>query len=261
MIATISGSPSAPARANDCGVPPTPSQIGSGFCSGLGVDALTGQRRPKAAGPMHVFALTDCQEQIELLGEERVIVLQPKAKERERLDGRAAADHHFRAALRQQIEGRELLKHADGIGRAQDRHRARETDAARSGGGCGQNDGRRRVEVLLAMVFPDPEGVQAGLIGVLDLFDQVQQPVRGADGAAGLEIRRREAVNSDLHRCLLWSATQCRPGEAAARWQGYGWRPGPAAHRDGCWGRSHHRHLHVEEVEEDERFQQLTQAA
>src|SRR2546426_565149 len=29
MIATINGSPSAPARTNDSGVPPTPSQIGS----------------------------------------------------------------------------------------------------------------------------------------------------------------------------------------------------------------------------------------
>ena len=36
MIATINGSPSAPARTNDCGVPPTPSQIGNGFCTGLG---------------------------------------------------------------------------------------------------------------------------------------------------------------------------------------------------------------------------------
>jgi len=28
MMATMSGSPKAPARAKDCGVPPTPSQIG-----------------------------------------------------------------------------------------------------------------------------------------------------------------------------------------------------------------------------------------
>ena len=36
MIATISGSPSRPARTNDSGVPPTPTQIGSGSCSGRG---------------------------------------------------------------------------------------------------------------------------------------------------------------------------------------------------------------------------------
>ena len=36
MIATISGSPSSPARAKDSGEPPTPTQIGSGSCSGRG---------------------------------------------------------------------------------------------------------------------------------------------------------------------------------------------------------------------------------
>ena len=36
MIATIKGSPSAPARAKDCGVPPTPSYIGNGSWSGRG---------------------------------------------------------------------------------------------------------------------------------------------------------------------------------------------------------------------------------
>ena len=35
-VATINGSPSWPVRTNDCGVPPTPSQIGSGFCTGRG---------------------------------------------------------------------------------------------------------------------------------------------------------------------------------------------------------------------------------
>ena len=36
VVATISGRPSMPARANDAGVPPTPTQIGSGSCSGRG---------------------------------------------------------------------------------------------------------------------------------------------------------------------------------------------------------------------------------
>ena len=36
MIATISGRPSSPARTNDSGVPPTPTQIGSGSCTGRG---------------------------------------------------------------------------------------------------------------------------------------------------------------------------------------------------------------------------------
>ena len=36
MMATIRGSPSRPARTKESGVPPTPTQMGSGFCSGRG---------------------------------------------------------------------------------------------------------------------------------------------------------------------------------------------------------------------------------
>src|ERR1700681_226864 len=97
------------------------------------------------------------------LGEERVIALQPKAEERKRLDRRPATDNHLRPALRQKVEGGEVLKYPDGIGRAQDRDGARETYAARSRGCCCQNDRRRRVEVIPTMVFADPKNVQANL--------------------------------------------------------------------------------------------------
>jgi hypothetical protein len=36
MIAIVSGRPSTPARITDCGVPPTATQTGSGFCTGRG---------------------------------------------------------------------------------------------------------------------------------------------------------------------------------------------------------------------------------
>jgi hypothetical protein len=36
IMATINGSPSVPARTNDSGVPPTPTQMGNGFWSGRG---------------------------------------------------------------------------------------------------------------------------------------------------------------------------------------------------------------------------------
>ncbi len=48
-------------------------------------------------------------------------------------------------------------------------------------------------------MFADSEDVQAGLIGMLDLFDQVAQLVRRADRMAGVLVRRREAIDSDLH--------------------------------------------------------------
>ena len=98
MMATISGSPSSPARTNDCGVPPTPSQIGSGFCIGRRIDALPGQRGTVLSGPMHLLVCTNVEQEVELLGKECIVVLQPEAEERKRFDGGAAADDHFRAA-------------------------------------------------------------------------------------------------------------------------------------------------------------------
>jgi hypothetical protein len=134
MIATIKGSPSAPARANECGVPPTPSQ---------------------------------------LLGKERVVVLQSEAEQWKGLDGRTPAYDHLGPALRQKIEGGELLKDPHRVGCAQDRDGTRETDALRSCRRRSENDRRGGIEELPAVVFPDSKYIQTNLIGVLDLFDQV----------------------------------------------------------------------------------------
>ena len=49
------------------------------------------------------------------------------------------------------------------------------------------------------MVLADSEYVQPNLIGVFDLFDQVAQAIRWIFRAAGVIVRRGEAVNSDLH--------------------------------------------------------------
>jgi hypothetical protein len=40
-----------------------------------------------------------------------------------------------------------------------------------------ENDGRRGIEVVPTVVFADSKHVQANLIGVFDLFDQVAQTV------------------------------------------------------------------------------------
>ena len=121
MIATIRGSPSAPARAKDGGLPPTPSQIGQRILHWSGIDALSRQGGPVLPGPVDVLVLPDVEEQIELLGEERVIVVQLEPEQGKRLDERTPAHHHLRPALRQQVERGELLEHPHRVGRAQDR--------------------------------------------------------------------------------------------------------------------------------------------
>ena len=149
-----------------------------------------------------MLVLADLQEEIEFLGEERVIVFQPETKERKRLDGRTAAHDHFRAPSRQEIERREALKDSDRVGRAEDRDRARETDAPRPCRRGRENDSGSGIEELPTMMFPDAKAVQARLIGVDDLFDEVLQTVLRAHRTTGVVERGREAVDPYLHGTL-----------------------------------------------------------
>ncbi len=148
---------------------------------------------------MHMFVLANLQKQVEFLCEQRVIVLQSKAEERKRFDGRTSAHNHFRASLRQQIDRGELLKYPYRIGCTENRDSAGETDTARPCRCRSENDRGSGVEELPAMVFADAKGVQAHLIGVLDLLDELSQTVRWTHGDAAVVERGCEAVNPNLH--------------------------------------------------------------
>src|SRR5262249_52958164 len=104
---------------------------------------------------------------------------------------------------REQIERGELLEHADRIGGAEDRDRARQADAARPRRGRGQNHGRSRIQVLRAMVLPDAEDIEAGLGGMLDLLDELAEAVGRRHRPARFGVCGGEAVNSYLHGWLL----------------------------------------------------------
>jgi hypothetical protein len=52
------------------------------------------------------------------------------------------------------------------------------------------------------VVFADSKDVQANLIGMFDLLDQVAQTIRRVDGKAGVVVCRCEAIDANLH---LWS--------------------------------------------------------
>src|SRR6266853_3818086 len=104
---------------------------------------------------MDVLVLANLQKQIKFFGEERVVVLQSKAEERKRFDGRTPAHNHLRSSLREQIERREALKDANRVGGTQHRDGAREADAVRSRRGCCEDDGRSGIKELPAVVFTD----------------------------------------------------------------------------------------------------------
>ena len=161
-----------------------------------GPAAVSGRRPdPSAAAelarPVDVLVVPDLEKQVELLREERVVVLEPQTEQRERVDERTAADDHLRAALRKQVERGELLEDTHRIGRAQHRHGARQPDALGARRRRGEDHRRGGVEELLAMVLADPEHIEPDLVGVLDLLDQVAQALRRADARLARRKRRR----------------------------------------------------------------------
>src|SRR5213079_814448 len=106
-----------------------------------------------------VLVVTDLEQQVELLGEQFVVVLEPVSEQWERVHEGAAADHHLRAALREQIERGEVLKDPHRIRRAEDGYSAGEADATRPRRGGGENHGRGGIEEVLAMMLADAEHI------------------------------------------------------------------------------------------------------
>ena len=141
----------------------------------------------------------DCQQEVQLLNEQRVVILEVVAKERKRFDRRAAADDHLGSPLRDQIERRELLEQADRVCSAQHRHGAGQMDTL---GPCcrgGQDDGRGGVEELAAVVLADAEDIQADLVGALDALEQLAQADCRTGGQAGVVEGGGETIDPDLH--------------------------------------------------------------
>ena len=129
------------------------------------IDALAGEGGAMLAGPVDVGVFADGEEEVELLGEEIVVVFELEAEEREGFDEGAAAGDDLGAAVGDEVEGGELLKDADGVGGAEDGDGGGEADGCGAGGGGGEDDGGGGVEVLGAVMLAEAEGVEADLVG------------------------------------------------------------------------------------------------
>ncbi len=95
------------------------------------VDCLAGKRRAVFSGPVHFGAFPDFQEKLEFFRKERIVVFKTQAEEGIRLNERAATGDNFGAAARDEVESREFLKNANGVGGAENRDCAGETDIFR----------------------------------------------------------------------------------------------------------------------------------
>ena len=147
-----------------------------------GVDPDVVERRAVTAGPGDPHRLADGQQQLELLGEQLVVVVQVVAEQRKGLDERSAPGHDLRPAAGQEVERGELLEHPHGVVRAEHRHRAGQADALGARGARGQRDGRGRHREVGPVVLAEAEDVEAHLVGQLHLLEQVAHPLLGAHG-------------------------------------------------------------------------------
>jgi hypothetical protein len=143
--------------------------------------------------PRDALGIAQLQEQLELFGEQLVVVAQVVAEKRERLDERASAGHDLRATVRDQVERGEVLEDAHGVVGAQNRDRARQADVFRADRRGRQRDGRRGDRVVGAVVLADAENFEAELIRQLNLLEKVAQPPcrvdLGPDVGEGVETK------------------------------------------------------------------------
>ncbi len=168
-----------PARRNEAGVPPTPTQMGKGD------DGM----------------VADGQKEFEFFREERIVVFEFQAEERERVDERTAAGDDFSAAIGDEIERGVFLKDADGVGGAEHGDGAREADILGARGGCGEDDGWSGIEKFGAMMLANAKDIEADLVCERDFLEHVLHAFerRKGDAGDGVGDGDGEAVDSYFH--------------------------------------------------------------
>ena len=154
---------------------------------------------PASPGDLRLSA--DCEQEIELLGEQLVVVVEIVAEQRKGLDERAAPGHDLGAAFRDEIEGRELLIDAHRIVRRQHGDGAREPNALRPRGGGGERHGGRGDRIVRPMVLAEPEHIETDAVGQLDLLDDVGESLVDIDRLARDRIAPGldKGVGAELH--------------------------------------------------------------
>src|SRR5215207_6631132 len=114
MIAIASGRPSNAARTTDWRSPDRDPD-GQRVLERTRVDSGIFERRAVLARPRDALGIAQLQQQLELLGEQLVVVVQVVTEQRKRLDERAAAGHDLRATVRDEVERGEVLEDAYGV--------------------------------------------------------------------------------------------------------------------------------------------------
>ena len=165
------------------------------------MDGLVLERGAMTARPGHALLVPQLDQQVQLLGEQRFVVVEIMAEQRKGFDEGTAARHDLRPAAGELVEGREILEDADGVVRAQHGDGAREDDALRARDGGGQHHRGGGDGVVGAVMLAEAEDIEPHLIGEFDLLHLVPQPLAGVEGTTGLRMHAGLAkrVDAELH--------------------------------------------------------------
>ena len=194
-------------------------------------NTLVVQRGAVASAPRDRGFGADFEQEFQLLLKERIVVFEVEAEERVGFDEGAASGDDFGAALRDQVDGGEVLEDAHGIVGAEHGDGAGESDVFGDGRGRAENDGGRRIEEVVAVVFTDAEDVESALVGEGDLFEQLLETLdgRGSDSGDRIGTDGDKTIQAKLHKRTV-RADGCESNErlgvnlalpserAASRW-------------------------------------------
>ena len=153
------------------------------------------------AFPDRMAAGADREQEIELFGEQLVVVVEVVAEQREGLDERAAPRHDLGPPARQAVERGELLVDAHRIVGRKHRDGARQADAFRARRAGRERDRGRRDGVVRPVMLAEAEHVEPDPVGELDLLHEIGEGLVETDRLAGRRIEPGlgEGVDAKFH--------------------------------------------------------------
>ncbi|GGU21830.1 hypothetical protein GCM10010244_55520 [Streptomyces coeruleorubidus] len=164
-----------------------------------------------------MFAVgADGEQEIELLGEDVVVVGGGDPEEGEGFEEGAASGDDLGASVAEVVQGGEVLVQANRVEGGQNGYGAGEADAGGGlGDGCERDGGVGHGEVG-AVVFAEAEDVQARLVGGDGVGDDLAGAPGGVVGVAGggVGLHVGQGQDADFHGVLLETGPgpgRCRP--------------------------------------------------
>src|SRR5918995_5637755 len=159
------------------------------------------KRRAVLPGPRDLLGLAQLKQQLELLGEQLVVVVEVVAEERKRLDEGAAPRHDLRAPAGEQVHRGEVRKDPHGVVRAQHGNRTRQPDPFSFDGRRAEDHGGRGDDEVWPVVLTDAEHIEPNPLSELDLLHQIAHPLRRRYDPPAVRVGAQlgERVEANLH--------------------------------------------------------------